>query len=180
VTSDLLEQLRNDAAALRERGDFRNAQVGRGHRADVHTRIRGDAICWFDPAAPTPAQARYFAVMAEVMQTLNRTLFLGLAEIEAHYAVYPPSAGYARHLDRFADSDERTVSAVLYLNDGWKDEDGGQLRIHTGDGFLDVLPQRGTLVLFRSDSVWHEVLPSRRERWSIAGWFRRRSMGSPR
>lgn len=178
VSPELLQQLREDAAALREEGAFRNAQIGRGSRADVHTRIRGDSICWFDPAAPTPAQALWLSAMDEVMLTLNRTLFLGLVEFEAHYAVYPPSAGYARHLDRFADSDERTVSVVLYLNETWSDADGGQLRIHTGDGTVDVLPQLGTLVCFRSDSVWHEVLPSHRERWSIAGWFRRRSMST--
>jgi Rps23 Pro-64 3,4-dihydroxylase Tpa1-like proline 4-hydroxylase len=32
------------------------------------------------------------------------------------------------------------------------------------------------MVVFRSDSVPHEVLVSMRERYSLTGWFRRRSL----
>ena len=42
---------------------------------------------------------------------------------------------------------------------------------------FDVLPRGGTLVVFLSDRFPHEVLPARRERLSLAGWFRRRSLG---
>ncbi|MDX1466999.1 MAG: 2OG-Fe(II) oxygenase, partial [Halomonas sp.] len=34
-------------------------------------------------------------------------------------------------------------------------------------------PQAGTFACFLSDSVPHEVLPTRLPRSSIAGWFRR-------
>ncbi|WP_397474496.1 2OG-Fe(II) oxygenase [Pusillimonas sp.] len=35
-----------------------------------------------------------------------------------------------------------------------------------------LLPQAGRLVLFRSDTIPHEVLPARRVRWSLTGWYR--------
>ena len=37
-----------------------------------------------------------------------------------------------------------------------------------------TLPQAGTLALFLSADMPHEVLPATRERLSLTGWFRRR------
>ncbi|HEU4430348.1 MAG TPA: 2OG-Fe(II) oxygenase [Myxococcota bacterium] len=110
---------------------------------------------------------------------LNRELFLGLVALEAHYACYGAGAGYARHVDRFRDDDTRAISLVLYLNDAWRDDDGGALRLFASDDArepaLVVAPRGGTLVAMRSDTIAHEVLPALRERWSIAAWLRRRS-----
>jgi SM-20-related protein len=39
---------------------------------------------------------------------------------------------------------------------------------------VDVLPVGGTLVLFLSQRIAHEVLPGNRVRLSIAGWFKTR------
>ena len=37
---------------------------------------------------------------------------------------------------------------------------------------VDVAPTGGTLVVFDSVALPHEVLPSRgRERWAVSGWF---------
>jgi SM-20-related protein len=37
-----------------------------------------------------------------------------------------------------------------------------------------VAPVGGTLVAFLSERFHHEVLPARRERYSLTGWFTRR------
>ena len=107
---------------------------------------------------------------------INRSLFLGLFDLEMHFAVYPPGAGYQRHLDRFRDDDRRSVTVILYLNEHWTREDGGLLRFwpEPESAPLDIVPCGGTLVSFLSDRFWHEVLPARRERMSLTGWFRRR------
>jgi len=69
----------------------------------------------------------------------------------------------------------RMVSAVIYLNEAWLPEDGGQLRMYLGDERVhDVQPTGGCLVVFLSGEVPHEVLPAQRERLSLTGWFRRR------
>ena len=83
----------------------------------------------------------------------------------------------------------RTLSFLFYLNDdAWSSSDGGALRVFRprGDGgadnggdHVDVIPAGGTLVLFRSDSVEHEVLETRRQRCAIAGWFRVARPGRP-
>jgi SM-20-related protein len=67
------------------------------------------------------------------------------------------------------------LSCVLYLNDGWRAEDGGALRLYLPTRHCDVLPRAGTLVAFLSERFEHEVLPAQRERLSLTGWFRRRA-----
>ena len=146
-----------------------------GHGA-THARngLRGDRTRWFEAQSLSSAQTRYWARMDALRHTLNRTLLLGLDELEAHYALYPPGAGYARHRDCFRDDDARVLSTVVYLNEAWQAHDGGALRLHLSDGARDIAPHGGSLVLFLSAEVEHEVLPATRDRLSIAGWFRRR------
>jgi SM-20-related protein len=116
--------------------------------------------------------------METLRLTLNRELSLGLFALESHLALYPPGARYRCHLDRFRDQDNRTLSVSLYLNPDWRAEDGGVLRLYLEDPesepYEDVIPAGGVLVCFLSGRFHHEVLPSRRERLSVTGWFTRR------
>lgn len=169
----LLRELAADCAARNEAGALRRAGIGRGE-ATLDERVRGDSIAWLDADDPASPAAAFLARMDALRAGLNRALLLGLHELEAHYAVYPAGAGYARHRDRFRDDDARVLSLVVYLNDGWGDGDGGALRLHLSAGVRDVAPRLGTAVLFLSDEIEHEVLAARRPRMSIAGWFRRR------
>jgi len=68
----------------------------------------------------------------------------------------------------------RIVSSVTYLTPDWNDSDAGHLVLYDGDELeiQRVLPQAGTLVLFMSEDIPHEVLPPTRPRSSIAGWYR--------
>ena len=151
------------------------AAVGRAQGRRERSDIRGDRTHWFEPAAPTPAQVPYWRALDALRVELNRTLLLGLDELEAHYALYPPGARYARHRDRFRDDDARVLSSVLYLNAAWRQDNGGQLRLYLPQNtHVDIYPDAGTLVLFLSADFEHEVLPATRARLSIAGWFRRR------
>ena len=163
--------LREDLLRLHDDGAFAPAAVGRAGTRALRNDIRGDATLWLDdPRCGEPARA-YLAQLDGLRIALNRRLFLGLHEVEAHYAAYPPGAGYARHRDRFRDSDARVVSLVSYLNPDWQDDDEGALRLHLQAGAVEVRP-RGGSVCFLSE-LEHEVLPARRERFSIAAWMRR-------
>jgi SM-20-related protein len=67
------------------------------------------------------------------------------------------------------------VSAVFYLNPAWQPEQGGVLRLYLADQTTrDVPPEAGSLLVFLSADMPHEVLPASRERLSLTGWFRRR------
>jgi SM-20-related protein len=159
--------------AQSRRDQFNRAGVGREAGHQVRSDIRGDSVLWVedDDAAMRSANER----MALLQQTLNRELFLGLVELEWHFASYPVGAFYQRHLDQHREQDTRVVTVVQYLNPEWHADDGGQLRIYLDDGeTVDVTPYGGTLAVFMSNRFEHEVLPARRERWSLTGWYRRR------
>lgn len=139
------------------------------------TALRGDRTRWFEPAALTAAQRPFVERIDRLRQALNRSLMLGLVDTEAHYALYRPGAGYARHLDCLRGSDARVVSAVFYLNQAWQESDGGALRLYLADdSHRDIYPHAGSLLLFLSAQFEHEVLPATRDRLSVACWLRQR------
>lgn len=152
------------------------ARMGAGRTASP---LRGDSTHWFLSGAMSAPQQVFADRMDALRVALSRELMLGLVDCESHYAVYRPGAGYARHLDCLRDNDARVVSAVLYLNDGWQEADGGALRLHLADGsHRDIYPHGGSLLLFLSAQFEHEVLPATRDRMSIACWMRQRAIGA--
>lgn len=166
--------LRQEAECLRRQGRFSPARVGRASGSVREAAVRGDELCWLDPGMATGG--RYLEWLEGLRVALNRELFLGLAEVEAQYAYYPAGAFYKTHVDRHRDSSARVISVVCYLNPDWPGDAGGEFVMHDADGGerFRQRPEAGTLVLFRSEDMPHEVLPALHERWSIASWFRTR------
>lgn len=73
---------------------------------------------------------------------------------------------------------KRRITAILYLQSDWQDEWGGAFRAHVArpsgeepnpDEYVDVQPEGGALLLFRSDMP-HEVLPTFRQRFALSMW----------
>lgn len=161
---------------LWNRGYFQAARVGHGAQRRRAPAVRGDYLWWLSPHEGSHAQQHYLQRLDMVRQAVNRVCFAGLHDWEGHFAVYPPGSGYRKHIDRFQTNTRRTLSSVLYLNHDWSAEEGGALRLYLGEGggepTLDIWPEMGTLVLFLSAHVYHEVRPTLRERMSIAGWYR--------
>ncbi len=171
-----VNNLATQAKALQSMGQMHKAKTG-VTKTEIPS-IRGDFIHWIETGQANSAEMVYLKAMAALQQAINREFFLGLFELESHFAIYPPGSGYQKHLDQFIGNEERKVSCILYLNDNWNNEDGGQLRMYLDKNdatkFLDIIPQAGTLVVFLSSEFLHEVLPAKRERISITGWFRTR------
>ena len=105
---------------------------------------------------------------------------------ELLYAFYPQGGFYRRHRDAIPGSASvlRCYSLLLYLSENWTPEDEGCLRMHFDSGgdflpegeepnFIDVEPKGGTLVLFKSDQVPHEVLDTKSQRTAVVGWYNR-------
>lgn len=174
LSAEEIEALRGCARLRESRGDFAAARIGAGAAAQRRKAIRGDFICWLRPPLLPPEQALSDRLEQMRLQ-LNREFFLGLFELELHYAKYPPGAAYARHVDQPQGSAQRRLSLALYLNPDWQPRDGGVLRIFGAeDQTRDVEPLGGRLVCFLTSEREHEVLAARRERLSISGWFRAR------
>ncbi len=164
-----------DCARLRRaRGDFDAARIGGGSSLRRREDIRGDSTCWITPPL-WPAEQALLGELERLRLQLNRESLLGLFEVELHYAWYPPGAGYERHVDQPQGRVQRRVSLVLYLNEDWTPEAGGELRIFDeADGHRDIAPVAGRLVCFLTPGREHAVLPTQRDRLSVSGWFRTR------
>lgn len=170
-----------EADALKQSAAMKQAGIGREHLA-LNQEIRSDSIYWLDESTASNAQQAYFKQMEQLRLSLNQHLYLGVFGLESHLATYPVGAFYKRHLDCFASQDaskpQRKISCIVYLNQHWKAEDGGQLRLYLNESdarhqekYIDIEPITGRIVVFLSDTYYHEVLPARRERKSLAGWF---------
>ena len=132
--------------------------------------------------------------------TTNTTYFeFDTSLTSVQIAKYPGDgeSGYPRHCDRGAkclqesnntkkDSAERLLTFVYYLTPTeWDDTlDGGALRMfspleqsidnhgNTDVSYFDVTPYSDRLVVFRSDLIEHQVMPSlRRDRIAITVWL---------
>ncbi|MDT8448690.1 MAG: 2OG-Fe(II) oxygenase [Wenzhouxiangellaceae bacterium] len=168
----LVDLMRAELDELLEEGRLHRAGIGREFDFQLASDVRRDWIFWL--ARARPRQAAFLDAAETLRRALNRRLFLGLFEFEAHLALYPPCAFYRRHFDSFVGAANRVVSLVLYLNRDRSPGDGGELVLYAPGGgeAARIEPQAGTLVLMLSEEIEHEVLVTRAERASVAGWFR--------
>lgn len=173
LPEQVLLQLLSETKELLIEGEFQPALIGRGVTEQRVSEIRGDKIKWLEKDALSDAQILYFAFLDDLREHLSNYFRIGLPWFECHLATYPVGSFYTKHLDQFRETNNRIFSVILYLNEDWKPENGGQLRVHNGDKFRDIEPKMGRLVCFRSDLVEHEVLKTTKTRFSITGWLRR-------
>lgn len=150
---------------------FKKAGIGKSQEKQINESIRGDYIQWIDGGTTQKAVEVYLNRLRQLMEFVNRTLYLSLKDLEVHRTIYPIGSFYKRHLDQFKKDDRRKLSVICYLNTDWKESEGGQLRIYLPNGSTDILPLAGRLVCFRSDLLEHEVLAATRERLSLTGWL---------
>ena len=173
--------LAKEAQMLKQTEVMQEAGIGREHLS-VNKEIRGDSIYWLNENDTTAAQRNYFEQMENLRLHLNQHLYLGLFGLESHLAVYPEGGFYKKHLDCFAGQNphkpQRKISCIVYLNQDWEIQDGGQLKLYLNeteesDKYKSILisPLAGRAVIFLSDTFYHEVMPTYKERISLTGWF---------
>lgn len=152
---------------------FDPAKIGRSQQHMRNHFVRRDQIAWIN--GETTAGKQWLEWTSHLKDHLNRALFLGLFSFESHFAHYPRGAFYKRHVDAFKGESNRILSVVSYLNPDWQIDDGGELLLYQNkedkEG-IKVIPALGTIAVFLSEEFPHEVLPAKRDRYSIAGWFR--------
>ena len=172
------QNLRTTIQALHQDGSFKSAKIGQNTRANHVPSIRNDQIYWLDEHMPNTAVQAYFTEMDNIKRTLNQSLFLGLNNIESHFAVYQPGNFYKKHVDQFLTTMDRRISCVYYLNEHWQPEHSGELVLYHQDNNppVNIEPYGNRLVCFTSD-LPHEVNTTYHTRYSIAGWLKVRGMG---
>ena len=159
---------------------------------------RGDVVRWIDgsdgryPACSALAQWLRGELMDEVRDALAVVPAGTLAasgeapglQLEPHTALplsmlacYPGGGSrFKLHVDNSPEAaDTRAVTAVLYLNSRWEAAHGGTLRAYGDLGQrstpLTVEPRLGTLALFWSHRVPHEVSPAHTTRFALSLWM---------
>lgn len=165
---------------------YRRAGIGRARQHQLNRFVRTDRVRWLEPDEPT--DARFLGWSEQLRLAINARLFLGLFDFEGHYARYDAGAYYRRHVDAFQGRSNRRLSIVCYLNDDWQPAHGGELLIYPdADSTADpmrplasVAPTTGTVAVFLSERMPHEVRTTHRVRHSIAGWFRVNAQSSDR
>lgn len=177
ITSDEVAALASQLHQRWEAGKFKAAGTGNQEIA-VSNTVRGDEILWLDDDTIIPIEVAFLLRIREFMAYVNQTCYLGLRDIEFHYALYPTGTFYKRHLDRFRSDSRRKLSVICYLNTEWQEADGGQLAIYLPgidsdvERQITISPMGGRLVCFDSGLLPHEVLPATHERLSITGWLK--------
>jgi len=175
LSAECIQQSR-DLFKARPGTDFKPAGVGPG-QAQRLADIRRDKIYWLLPEQ-TP-ELIYWQAMESLRIAANQAFYLGLFDFECHFAQYNSGDFYQKHWDAFRGKSNRKLSTVFYLTEHWSAADGGELVIYREDDpsleAVRVEPLPGRLVVFLSENFAHEVLPAKKTRLSITGWFRVRA-----
>lgn len=163
-----------------EEEQLTQAGIGTLSKYQIRENIRGDEIMWLNRNDCNEEIATFFSFIETFIPTVNRSLFTAIKDYEFHLAHYPAGGFYKKHLDQFKERNNRILSVIVYMNDNWQEGDGGELKIYKSEDPSDfelVAPIGNRLAIFRSDSVWHEVLTANKSRKSLTGWLLKQPQG---
>ncbi len=163
-----------------EEEQLTKAGIGTLSKYQIRENIRGDEIMWLNRNDCNEEIATFFSIIETFIPTVNRSLYTAIKDYEFHLAHYPAGGFYKKHLDQFKERNNRILSVIVYMNDNWQEGDGGELKIYKSedpDDFELVAPIGNRLAIFRSDSVWHEVLTANKSRKSLTGWLLKQPQG---
>ena len=146
--------------------EFRAAAIQNG----VISNIRSDHILWINDNLDIAQQ--HIDTLKQLSNTLNRSFYLGINDIEAHFACYNTGEFYALHRDNPQGKNGRMISAVYYLHEQWHEDWGGQLHLQDkNEQWHTIQPQPNRIAMFQSDLL-HEVIEAKHQRLSITAWLR--------
>ena len=139
----------------------------------THDKLtRSDKIYWLDREHNNVHENSFFELMDSFVKYLNSSCYTGITGYEFHYTLYEKGSFYKRHLDQFRNNKSREYSMIMYLNDNWQQQDGGELCVFHNDHLQTIAPQNGKCVFFKSSELEHEVLLTHQPRLSITGWLK--------
>ena len=163
-SNDYVHQLVDECTSNLNR--FREAAIQNG----VMSNIRSDHILWINENLEI---AQYHIdTLKQLAQLLNRHFYLGIKDVEAHFACYNAGEFYALHRDNPQNKNGRMLSTVYYLHEEWQDDWGGELRLQDKNNLWHTIqPKPNRITLFQSDLL-HEVIQAKQQRLSITAWLR--------
>lgn len=168
----LAANLSQNLLQLFNQNKFKSAGIGSELNYRTVTAFRSDVIHWLNRDKDDIFENAFFDQIDAFVLYLNKTCYTAITSYEFHYAYYAAGTFYKKHLDQFKDNKDRAYSLIMYLNEDWKMEDGGELKVYLPEGPQHISPRSGKCVFFKSDELEHEVLISNKPRMSITGWLK--------
>lgn len=172
ISDELYKTIMDFFLAVEENERLKKAGIGTSLDYQIQKEVRGDLIYWLDSERDTPLDS-FFTLMEELREKLGMYCFISLSGSEFHLAKYPIGSKYERHIDQFNKRSNRQITVLIYLNKDWKKRNGGELKIYNEEGSYLIEPIAKRLLLFKSDVIEHEVLPTKVPRYSLSGWLLR-------
>ena len=174
VAERTFEEIRN---SFEIPGKFTPGKLSNGalNRVRSLDGIRGDSVMWLDC---TSEENVFLSQVAKQMNKLALSLYHAngvamnrVSKSKIMVSCYDGNGkAYKRHIDSARDGSLK-LTFIYYLNKDYEEKQGGCLRIHNDTGSIDIRPELGTLVIFRSDKLVHEVLPTYRRRFAFTTWY---------
>ncbi|WP_173912369.1 2OG-Fe(II) oxygenase [Acinetobacter sp. Marseille-Q1618] len=162
--TDYIQALVNECSS--HLNEFREAGIQNG----VVSNIRSDHILWINDNLNIAQH--HIETLKQLSNTLNRAFYLGINDIEAHFACYHAGEFYALHRDNPQGKNGRMISAVYYLHEQWQENWGGQLHLQDKNNqWHYIQPKPNRIAMFQSDLL-HEVIEAKHQRLSITAWLR--------
>ena len=172
ISQQLSAGLQQNIKQLQQDEMMTAAGIGNHAIKDANQQMRSDKIYWMDKKHGNVFENEFLQHAEDFIERLNSTCFAGINAYEFHYAVYEPGSFYKRHKDQFKNNDNRKFSLITYLNNIWRNADGGQLQVYSNETMQQIQPHAQTAVLFKSNKTEHEVIKANRSRMSITGWLK--------
>lgn len=173
LSTSLASHLKENLNALYSDKQLRSAGTGNDTLAVQNKLFRSDIIYWLDRKHNDQHENDFFDLMDSFVSHLNSTCYTGITGYEFHYTLYETGSFYKKHIDQFRNNDSRQYSMIMYLNEDWQLDDGGELCIQHSDHQQNISPDNGKAVFFKSSELEHEVLLTNKPRMSITGWLKK-------
>jgi len=197
--------MRQQSINLRNIGRFEQSWSEKIDSSGRVTRFDKEGVFACEPDGgdydTAPDLIMYLSVMLQTLPNLlnseDAEYGLSASSFNAKLAVTSPGGSvYPLHIDNpqgVSSGDTRKLTCILYMNPDYRDGDGGELRIWTTNdqeadgaengeegGVVDITPDGGRMVVFWSDEIPHEVLPTapdaarsdeERDRYALTVWI---------
>jgi SM-20-related protein len=153
-----------------EADNFEQAGISRSLHQTTNTKIRDSKTLWINDWSDFKEVE---ILLTDIMLTLNQHFFLSMKRFESQLAWYQPGGFYKKHIDVHKETRHRQVTTILFLNNCIQ---GGELVLYDREEINKVdkviVPEAGMLVTFFSAQVFHEVVETHQDRFSLTSWLR--------
>lgn len=173
LSDDLCEKL-SKISKKKEKGNlFSHGKIGRGIKTKKNSSIRNGSIGWINFDEENSSLKSLNFILAELMNSISLYFRIPLRRFESQFALYNQGGFYKPHLDQHKMARHRQLTCCIYLNDCKK---GGEFVLFKSGSKSQIekviKPRKGSIALFFSADIYHEVKLVNDPRLSITTWFR--------